>query len=1006
MALSSEVIIKRYEGILRSTPNAAQVSAIQAQHQDQASLDQFLLSTAVTVVDPIFRLYQAAFNRLPDDDGLDFWVGFYNGGANAETNLVDIAARFIDAAEWDVTFQGLSPNEIITQLYLNILNRSPDQSGLEFWVEKYTSGEYTLEHIVASFSESPEFKSATDAAIDTVLLQAADGVAFDTSKSVWDFVPEVLPVDETFTLTTAADTITGGAGNDTFVATNSTLTAGDNLDGGEGRDTLLYSANGIGDVNHGAFRLSNIETIRSTHDGAGTVTFDLSGSTGIRSLEVENSTADIFYNQVTELADVAIINTTSDANVRVAFQDRVVDGTTDLNLSLTSNVNSDIGVIQFGSTGNANSGIEKLGITVQGAANTVVQQIDSNVTGIAISGPGGALIIEAALNDTVRHIDSRLFDGDLTVDLSAVNGHELLVQAGAGDDTILLGPSLFDVDLGAGDDVVTVDTKDLNVAKKLEGGAGFDTLILDRTAGETIRLTEAIKVTGIELVDLHADNTTFVVTNNLIETAEAEFGFTIRSDRANAVQNIVDLTETSQIQGFTYEGGNALRDHVIVSDGKVNSSGTFVFNATDAANRSVLEIQNTSTITAADLAGVSANGTAGILVRLVSENLNPQTYVLGVDGLPVNSVVDLSGLKAGDTVRFVGTNANDVEFDNLPAGVTIINDAGVPPVDYSLTVNEFLDAISDGDLGPHQVVDTAANVEAGIGALVSNVGSIASLDINGTADLSAAQFTTLVGTFTADTQVRLDANGLVNVATLTGNLDHVVDNGVTNLELNLAELAAVPNAAALNEKLGVNELTVDGNILNNNINVTAYSKGVEVFAAGGNDTVNAGAGNDILNGGSGNDILNGGDGNDLLLGGLGNDTLNGGRGADILTGGPGNDTFVFSVGSGSTTEIDEITDFNVGNNVIKTGTAAFAFGPLTNYREVDYTLATSYDDALAQANVTLGANTNLKYLVGGNVDGSGDSFLFIDWNGDHSIDQSIKLTGVSLADINVGDIIA
>ncbi len=52
------------------------------------------------------------------------------------------------------------------------------------------------------------------------------------------------------------------------------------------------------------------------------------------------------------------------------------------------------------------------------------------------------------------------------------------------------------------------------------------------------------------------------------------------------------------------------------------------------------------------------------------------------------------------------------------------------------------------------------------------------------------------------------------------------------------------------------------------------------------------------------DVLNGGAGDDALNGGQGNDTLNGGTGNDVLNGGTGNDTYVYNVGDGADTVVD------------------------------------------------------------------------------------------------------
>lgn len=95
-----------------------------------------------------------------------------------------------------------------------------------------------------------------------------------------------------------------------------------------------------------------------------------------------------------------------------------------------------------------------------------------------------------------------------------------------------------------------------------------------------------------------------------------------------------------------------------------------------------------------------------------------------------------------------------------------------------------------------------------------------------------------------------------------------------------------------------------------------------VFCLAGNDKAVGNGGNDYLSGQKGDDTISGGDGDDTLVGGNGKDAINGNNGndliigfggADTLTGGAGADQFKrFQIDTG----IDEITDFEVGEDVI------------------------------------------------------------------------------------------
>src|SRR6266568_4151406 len=95
----------------------------------------------------------------------------------------------------------------------------------------------------------------------------------------------------------------------------------------------------------------------------------------------------------------------------------------------------------------------------------------------------------------------------------------------------------------------------------------------------------------------------------------------------------------------------------------------------------------------------------------------------------------------------------------------------------------------------------------------------------------------------------------------------------------------------------------------------------QLVGNGGNDTLDGGAGADSLFGGTGNDSLTGGDGNDTLVAGSGADTLSGGVGDDTLYGEGGNDVYLFNLGDGRDTIIEDST---VNTEVLRFGAGIVA----------------------------------------------------------------------------------
>jgi hypothetical protein len=100
-----------------------------------------------------YRLYQAAFNRVPDNGGLKYWIGRLDEG----TTLERVAAEFIGSAEFQALYGDNPANaEFLTKLYSNVLHRAPDQGGYDWWLGQLDSGGHTKISILINFSESPE----------------------------------------------------------------------------------------------------------------------------------------------------------------------------------------------------------------------------------------------------------------------------------------------------------------------------------------------------------------------------------------------------------------------------------------------------------------------------------------------------------------------------------------------------------------------------------------------------------------------------------------------------------------------------------------------------------------------------------------------------------------------------------------------------------------------------------------------------------------------------------
>ncbi len=99
-----------------------------------------------------YRLYEAAFNRTPDALGVGFWIGKLDAGVS----VTAVAQGFLDSQEYrDAYGSAMSNRDLVTRYYTNILDRAPEQAGLDFWVAKLDGGVARAE-VLAGISESAE----------------------------------------------------------------------------------------------------------------------------------------------------------------------------------------------------------------------------------------------------------------------------------------------------------------------------------------------------------------------------------------------------------------------------------------------------------------------------------------------------------------------------------------------------------------------------------------------------------------------------------------------------------------------------------------------------------------------------------------------------------------------------------------------------------------------------------------------------------------------------------
>jgi hypothetical protein len=147
---------------------------------DDLTLNLLVNEVASTIPQPaldrITELYVAFFNRVPDGDGMEYWIGQYKGGKS----INDIAESFYSAGVFFSNLTGYTANmtndDFINIVYRNVLGRpeGADQGGLDFWRAELTSGR------------------ASKGTLVSAILDAAHGVAFSDPSNPYHWVQKLL----------------------------------------------------------------------------------------------------------------------------------------------------------------------------------------------------------------------------------------------------------------------------------------------------------------------------------------------------------------------------------------------------------------------------------------------------------------------------------------------------------------------------------------------------------------------------------------------------------------------------------------------------------------------------------------------------------------------------------------------------------------------------------------------------------------------------------------------
>ena len=110
-----------------------------------------------------YRLYQAAFDRVPDQAGLSFWTHQLDLGLN----IFAAAQGFVNSSEFRNVY-GTNPSNthIVDLMYQNVLGRAGEPAGINFWVGQLDRG-LPVGELLQGFAASSENHGIVDPVLVT-----------------------------------------------------------------------------------------------------------------------------------------------------------------------------------------------------------------------------------------------------------------------------------------------------------------------------------------------------------------------------------------------------------------------------------------------------------------------------------------------------------------------------------------------------------------------------------------------------------------------------------------------------------------------------------------------------------------------------------------------------------------------------------------------------------------------------------------------------------------------
>ena len=586
--------------------------------------------------------------------------------ANKTAAELDAWANAAVAAE----FRNKTTTDIAKAVLANVGLSSV--AGLEAWVAgQLTAGGGVAKAGATMLAMLNDFSNMTadatyGAAATTFNQKAANSQALSqtagTATGTYAAVSSVV-VNTALSLTSAVQTSTGTAGDDTFTAAAGTLNAGDVINGGTGTDTLNATITGTAPT-QSATSMVSVEVLNLTAS-PNPSTLDLTGVTGLT--QVNNvSSANGATLAVSGLGNVVNTSITGGNTSTTVNYTTAVTAATALTDAATLTLNGTSATSSF-----STAGVETLTVNSATAANTLASLTNTGMTKLVVTGDKALTVTAAVGGTTIATVDASAATGAVTLATGNGAGGTALTgvtvtaptAATAGLFTITTGTSKDTVNLGAGTSSVSTSAG----ADTINSGAGNTTItpgagndIVNAGAGvETIRFDAAAGSTNADTI------------NNFGSTDV----LSINLGRA-------------QVTGTSGAPATSVYGSLLTTNGVTATSPTFagvsgtgtgtavVFQSVAAGSSTANTIAQTSNVVA--LAGVFTDGTAaGVITALGATGLAGVTTQLDSRFLLVTYAVG----NIAQVWSYTGDN------QTAAAGTSVLTDIDAAELQLVATLN-------------------------------------------------------------------------------------------------------------------------------------------------------------------------------------------------------------------------------------------------------------------------------------------------------------------------------